>query len=180
MVIGEGPGADEDAAGRPFVGAAGQLLDKMLLSIGLDRNRNCYIANIVKCRPPGNRNPLPEEVAACIPFLHRQIAALRPAVILAAGRVSAQALLDTSEGITSMRGHFRTYTHGELSIPLLPTFHPSALLRDPPKKADAFADLKRLMLHLLPLDAASRAAAEPLAEKYAAKDAEFAAEYRNL
>ena len=156
MVIGEGPGADEDAAGRPFVGKAGQLLDRMLASIGLFRDKNCYIANMVKCRPPENRDPTPGEIAACFPFLEQQIALLRPRVILCAGRVAAQNLLKTSRGIHALRGTFAEYksesenvfTHvsppfGDI-IPVLCTFHPSAILRDESNKRPAWEDLKLL------------------------------------
>ncbi len=140
MVIGEGPGADEDATGRPFVGKAGQLLDKMLASIGLSRDTNCFIANVVKCRPPQNRDPEPDETAACAAFLDRQIALLKPRVILTVGRVPTQALLKTSEGIGRLRGRFVDFR----GIPLLPTYHPSALLRDESLKRPAWEDLKLL------------------------------------
>jgi DNA polymerase len=155
MVVGEGPGADEDATGRPFVGRAGQLLDKMLDSkgkIGLSRNTNCYIANVVKCRPPGNRNPLPDEAAACMSFLRRQITLLKPRIILAAGNTAAKALLDTTEGITKLRGRFTTFTLENRDIPLLPTFHPSALLRDEGLKAPVWDDMKTLRAKLCELD----------------------------
>jgi uracil-DNA glycosylase len=148
MVIGEGPGADEDAAGRPFVGRAGQLLDKMLDSIGLMRGKNCYIANMVKCRPPGNRDPGAEEISACYPLLERQIVLLKPALILCAGRVAAQNLLKTSKGINAMRGQFLEFRIGELTIPVLPTFHPSAILRDDTLKRPAWEDLKLLRSRL--------------------------------
>jgi DNA polymerase len=157
MVIGEGPGADEDATGRPFVGRAGQLLDRMLDSkgkIGLSRNKNCYIANVVKCRPPGNRNPLPDEMAACSVFLRRQITLLKPLAILAAGNTAAKALLDTTEGITKLRGRFTSFTLGNRDIPLLPTFHPSALLRDESLKVPVWDDLKTLRAKLCELDGA--------------------------
>lgn len=145
LVVGEGPGAGEDASGRPFVGEAGQLLDRMLAAVGLSRERNCFIANTVKCRPPGNRDPLPEESAACAPFLRRQIACLKPRVILAAGRVAAQSLLGTAEPIGRLRGRFRDYRAGAgIVIPLLPTYHPSALLRDDSLKRPAWEDLKIL------------------------------------
>ena len=144
MVIGEGPGADEDRAGRPFVGRAGQLLDKMLESIGLSRNKNCFIANMVKCRPPGNRDPGPDEIAACFPYLQRQIFLLRPRIILCAGRVAAQNLLKTSTGINALRGDFTELKIGKTSIPVLCTFHPSALLRDESLKRPAWEDLKLL------------------------------------
>ncbi|MDR2468569.1 MAG: uracil-DNA glycosylase [Spirochaetaceae bacterium] len=148
LVIGEGPGADEDASGRPFVGKAGQLLDKMLTSIGLSREKNCFIANIVKCRPPGNRDPEPEERAACIPFLQRQLAILKPLVILSAGRISATTLLETGEGISRLRGIWKHYQ----GIPLLPTFHPSYLLRDESKKTLAWEDMKSLCRRIAELD----------------------------
>jgi DNA polymerase len=155
MVIGEGPGADEDVSGRPFVGKAGQLLDKMLASIGLSRDENCYIANVVKCRPPGNRDPGPDEVAACFPFLERQIALLRPSIILCAGRVAAQNVLKTSKGINSLRGNFAEFvpTQAEFyieekAIPVLCTFHPSAILRDDSLKRPAWEDLKLLKSYL--------------------------------
>ncbi|ULQ59715.1 uracil-DNA glycosylase [Brucepastera parasyntrophica] len=138
MVIGEGPGADEDATGRPFVGKAGQLLDKMLASINLSRTENCYITNIVKCRPPQNRDPLPEEAAACIGYLEKQIALIRPKMILAVGRIATQQLLNTTEGINRLRGRFFTYRE----IPLLATYHPSALLRNEELKRPAWEDLK--------------------------------------
>jgi len=163
MVIGEGPGADEDRTGRPFVGRAGQLLDRMLNSIGLSRNKNCFIANIVKCRPPGNRPPAPEEIAACFPYLLRQIALLRPRIILCAGGTAAQTLLRTSMGINALRGAFGEFrmnkTEGlnlegndvnieETIIPVLCTFHPSFLLRDESRKRPAWEDLKLLKARL--------------------------------
>jgi DNA polymerase len=140
LVVGEGPGADEDSSGRPFVGKAGQLLDKMLLSIGLSRETNCFIANVVKCRPPNNRDPEADEVGACAAFMDRQIALLSPRAILSVGRVPTQALLKTSEGIGRLRGRFVDYR----GIPLLPTYHPSAILRDENLKRPAWEDLKLL------------------------------------
>ncbi len=140
LVVGEGPGAEEDRQGLPFVGASGQLLDKMLASIGLSRGTNCYIANIVKCRPPNNREPLPGERAACLPYLREQIRLLAPKAILCAGRTAAQTLLGTTEGINRLR----TRTHELGGIPLVATFHPSALLRDDTLKRPAWEDLKRL------------------------------------
>ena len=149
MIIGEGPGADEDASGRPFVGKAGQLLDKMLSSIGLLREKNCFIANMVKCRPPGNRDPEPDEIAACFPFLERQIKLLQPRLILCAGRVAAQNLLKTAQGINALRGSFAGYNPGGgETIPVLCTFHPSALLRDEALKRPAWEDLKLLKSRL--------------------------------
>lgn len=145
LVVGEGPGADEDRTGRPFVGKAGQLLDKMLASIGLYRGKNCFIANIVKCRPPNNRDPLPAESAACRSYLLRQIALLNPRVILSVGRIPTQILLNTADGITKLRGRFTEF----MGIPFLPTFHPSALLRDENLKRPAWEDLKLLRQMLI-------------------------------
>jgi DNA polymerase len=150
LVVGEGPGADEDASGRPFVGAAGRLLDQMLLSIGLDRKKNCFIANVVKCRPPGNRDPLPAETAACFPFFERQLELLRPLLILTVGKVPAKTLLGTDEGITRLRGNWKDYR----GIPLLPAFHPSYLLRDASQKKFAWEDLKSFCRRLVELDTA--------------------------
>lgn len=138
LVIGEGPGEEEDISGLPFVGKAGQLLDKMLIAINLDRKKNCFIANVVKCRPPRNRTPTFEEADKCLPFLERQIAVLSPRFILAMGRTAGQALLGISASLTSMRGRWYD-RHG---IPLLVTYHPSALLRDPTLKKYAWEDLK--------------------------------------
>jgi DNA polymerase len=148
LVVGEAPGADEDSSGRPFVGKAGQLLDKMLSSIALSREKNCFIANIVKCRPPQNRDPLPGEVDACIHFLHKQISLLKPLVILSAGRVSTANLTGSNDGITRLRGIWKNYRN----IPLLPTFHPSYLLRDETQKAFAWEDMKSLCRKLAELD----------------------------
>jgi DNA polymerase len=160
MVIGEAPGADEDAQGRPFVGKAGQLLDRMLDSrgkIGLSRGSNCYIANILKCRPPANRNPQSDEIQVCAPFLAKQIQILNPRIILAMGNIAAKALLDSAEGITRLRGNFTVFRgnlllDGNFNIPLLPTFHPSALLRDESLKAPVWEDLKKLRAKLCELD----------------------------
>jgi DNA polymerase len=127
MFVGEGPGEQEDLQGEPFVGRAGQLLTKMLASVGFDRERDCYIANVVKCRPERNRNPEPDEVAACSPFLMAQIDTIGPHVILALGNFAAQTLLGTKEGITRLRG--KTYRYR--SSVLVPTFHPAFLLRNP-------------------------------------------------
>ena len=148
MVIGEGPGAEEDAQGRPFVGRAGQLLDKMLSAINLSRNDNCFIANVIKCRPPFNRDPQPEETAACAHFLRRQILLLKPKFILVAGRVAAQTLLETTEPIGKMRGKFKDYTVGDMTIPLLITYHPAALLRNEDLKRPSWEDLKLLRSRL--------------------------------
>lgn len=138
LIVGEGPGAEEDLRGRPFVGKSGQLLDKMLAAISLSRDSNVYIANIVKCRPPGNRDPLPQEAFECARFLKAQIGIIRPKAILAVGRVAAQNLLETKEGVTKLRGRFLEYR----GIPLMVTYHPSALLRDERLKRPAWEDLK--------------------------------------
>ncbi|MCL2008516.1 MAG: uracil-DNA glycosylase [Treponema sp.] len=161
MVIGEGPGADEDKAGRPFVGKAGQLLDRMLQSITLSREKNCFIANMVKCRPPGNRDPAQGEIEACFPFLRRQILLLKPMLILCAGRVSARSLLNTEQGINALRGQFidlkiaDSETGEEITIPVLPSYHPSALLRDESLKRPAWEDLKMLKSRLISLESLS-------------------------
>jgi DNA polymerase len=144
MVIGEGPGSEEDAQGRPFVGKAGQLLDKMLDPIGLSRTSNCFIANIIKCRPPFNRDPSPEEAAACAHFLERQIELLKPKFILAAGRIAAQTLLKTTESIGKLRGNFFELNVGTSTYPLLVTYHPAFLLRSEEHKRPAWEDLKLL------------------------------------
>jgi len=144
LVIGEGPGADEDAQGRPFVGRAGQLLDKMLASINLSRNTNCFIANVVKCRPPNNRDPYPEETSACAHFLRRQITLLKPKFILIAGRIAMQTLLKTTEAIGKKRGKITELAVGDAVYPLLITYHPAALLRNEELKRPAWEDLKLL------------------------------------
>ena len=149
MVIGEGPGADEDRQGRPFVGRAGQLLDKMLEAIQLSRKTNCYITNVVKCRPPQNRDPAPDERSCCTAFLEAQIRFTHPKMILVMGRIAAQHLLQTSEGIGRLRGRFFDYQ----GIPLMPTYHPSALLRDESLKRPAWEDLKRFRARLQELRA---------------------------
>ncbi|MFP4114420.1 MAG: uracil-DNA glycosylase [Spirochaetales bacterium] len=140
MVIGEGPGADEDRRGLPFVGRAGQFLDKWLEAIDLDRNTNVYIGNIVKCRPPGNRDPRPNESETCLPYLREQIDLIRPRAILTVGRVSTGILVGTNAGIGSLRG--RTFYYN--GIPLIPTYHPSGVLRNPDLKRPVWEDLKRL------------------------------------
>ncbi|MDR0644786.1 MAG: uracil-DNA glycosylase [Treponema sp.] len=147
LVVGEAPGAAEDSSGRPFVGKAGQLLDKMLASIELSRQSNCFIVNTVKCRPPGNRDPLPDETAACARFFSRQFALLQPKAVLCVGRIAAQTLLKTNEGIGNLRGTFFDYQ----GRPLIATFHPSALLRDASLKRPAWEDLKTLKAKLLSL-----------------------------
>jgi uracil-DNA glycosylase family 4 len=137
LVIGEAPGAEEDRRGEPFVGAAGQLLDAMLKAIGLDRTRNVYIANVLKSRPPNNRDPRPEEVEACLPYLVRQIALLRPKIMLAVGRIAAQNLLGTDAPLGRLRGQVHHF--GEQ---LVVTYHPAYLLRTPGDKRKAWEDLK--------------------------------------
>ena len=140
LIVGEAPGAEEDRRGEPFVGRAGHLLDAMLKSIGLSRANNAYIANVLKSRPPGNRDPKPEEVAACMPFLLRQIELLRPRVMLAVGRIAAQNLLATDAPLGRLRG--KVHHFGELNTPLIVTYHPAYLLRTPGDKRKAWEDLK--------------------------------------
>ena len=140
LVVGEAPGAEEDRQGEPFVGRAGQLLDAMLRAIGLARGQNVYIANILKSRPPGNRDPAPAEVAACLPYLERQIALIRPRLILAVGRIAMQNLLGTSGSLAGMRGQVHEF--GGLKTPLIVTYHPAYLLRKPEDKRKAWEDLK--------------------------------------
>ncbi len=142
VFVGEGPGADEDATGRPFVGRAGQLLDKIIAAMGL-RREEVYICNVVKCRPPENRTPESDEVAACVGFLHRQLAVIRPHVIVALGASAASALLADPKlgGISKIRGRFQDYR----GIPLMPTFHPAYLLRAPDKKREVWEDIKQVM-----------------------------------
>jgi DNA polymerase len=137
LFIGEGPGAEEDAKGEPFVGQAGKLLDSMLAAIGLKRGDNVYIANVVKCRPPGNRNPEPQEAQQCEPYLEQQIALIQPKLIVALGRIAVQNLLKADTTIASLRGRLHDYR----GIPLIVTYHPAYLLRNLPDKAKAWADL---------------------------------------
>ena len=141
MVIGEGPGADEDRRGIPFVGRAGQYLDKWLDAIGVSREKSAFIGNIVKCRPPGNRDPKPVESDACMPYLREQIELIRPKTILSVGRIATGLLLGSSAGIGSLRG--RTYYYD--GIPLIPTYHPSGVLRNPDLRRPVWDDLKRLV-----------------------------------
>ncbi len=130
MVGGVAPGAEEDRGGEPFVGQAGRLLDAMLAAVGLGRERGVFIANVLKCRPPGNRNPSPAEVDSCAPFLRRQVELLRPRLILVVGRFAAQTLLGTDASIASLRGRVHRYRAGELEVPVVVTYHPAYLLRD--------------------------------------------------
>jgi DNA polymerase len=137
LLVGEAPGAEEDRLGDPFVGQAGKLLDSMLAAIGLARDDNVYICNVLKCRPPGNRNPEPDEVAKCTPFLLRQIELIQPKLIVAMGRFAAQTLLNTDASIASLRGRVHQYA----GRPLIVTYHPAYLLRNLPDKSKAWADL---------------------------------------
>ena len=140
VFVGEGPGRDEDLQGEPFVGAAGELLTRIIQAIKLTRDE-VYIGNIVKCRPPQNRNPLPDEIDTCLPFLKRQLDAIQPEFIVALGKVAAQTLLGTDQAISCLRGRFHDYN----GIRLLPTYHPAYLLRSPEKKRDVWEDMKLLM-----------------------------------
>lgn len=142
MLIGEAPGAEEDRRGEPFVGRAGKLLDAMLHAVGFDRSQ-VFIANILKCRPPDNRDPRPDEVAACSNYLERQINTVRPRLILALGRVAAQNLLGTETPIGKMRG--KRYHYGEQSVPVVVTYHPAYLLRSPREKKKSWQDLQLAM-----------------------------------
>lgn len=140
MFVGEGPGSEEDRQGLPFVGKAGQLLNQIIKAMGYAREQ-VYIANVVKCRPPDNRTPQPDEVAACTPFLFRQIDIIHPRVIVALGSPAAQALLETTAGITKIRGSFREFR----GIPVMPTFHPAYLLRNPAAKREVWEDMRKVM-----------------------------------
>ena len=142
MVVGEGPGADEDAQGEPFVGRAGKLLDEMLRAIGRSRRDNTFIANVVKCRPPGNREPAEDEAEQCRPYLEQQLRLVQPRLIVALGRIAAQRLLATDTPIGKMRG--QTYHWGPGQTPLMVTYHPAYLLRNPGDKAKSWEDLKRI------------------------------------
>ncbi len=141
LFVGEAPGEEEDRLGEPFVGNAGQLLDRMLAALGLSRERDVFIANVLKCRPPQNRDPLPAEKQACAGFLARQIALLAPRVIVATGRVAAQALLGSEASLASLRGRVHEYRSGDRAIALVVTYHPAYLLRTPADKVLAWADL---------------------------------------
>ncbi len=150
MLVGEAPGADEDRLGRPFVGVSGQLLDRMLGSIGLSRESNIYISNVINWRPPGNRSPSEAEIALSLPFIQRHIELVNPAVLIFAGGVAAKALMNTSVGITRLRGKWAEHTSDGLKkpIPALPIFHPAYLLRSPQEKRLAWADLLKLKARL--------------------------------
>jgi DNA polymerase len=140
MFVGEGPGYEEDQSGEPFVGAAGRLLTRIIDAIHLSREQ-VYICNIIKCRPPGNRNPMADEIEICYPFLKRQIASVEPDIICALGTFAAQTLLDIGSPISKLRGCFHDYS----GIKVLPTYHPAYLLRNPEKKRDVWEDMKKLM-----------------------------------
>jgi uracil-DNA glycosylase family 4 len=140
MFVGEAPGADEDAQGEPFVGRAGQLLTKIIQAIGLQRS-DVYIANVIKCRPPANRNPEPDEVATCQPFLWEQIDTIRPRIIVALGTFAAHALLGSDAPISRLRGVVHTLPGG---VRLVPTFHPAYLLRSPERKREVWEDMKKV------------------------------------
>jgi uracil-DNA glycosylase family 4 len=141
VLIGEGPGAEEDRLGRPFVGAAGQLLDKMIAAMGMERFRHTYILNIVKCRPPNNRVPTPEEILACAPHLERQLEILDPVIVVLLGNTAVKALIDPAARITRIRGQWIE----RAGRWWMPTYHPAALLRNPAWKRDAWADLKQVL-----------------------------------
>ena len=143
MFVGEAPGEQEDKRGEPFVGPAGELLDKMIEAMGWTRDA-VYIANILKCRPPGNRNPEPDEVASCFPFLDRQIETVAPRILVALGRPAANGLLGNTAPISALRGRF----HDRRGVRVMPTFHPAFLLRTPERKRDAWSDLKLVMAEL--------------------------------
>jgi DNA polymerase len=140
MFVGEAPGADEDTQGEPFVGRAGQLLTKIIQAMGYRRG-DVYISNVLKCRPPENRTPLPDEVKNCLPYLLSQIELIQPKVIVALGATAVRALLDVQLGITKMRGHWYTFK----DIPIMPTFHPAYLLRNPPAKKEVWEDMKAVL-----------------------------------
>lgn len=151
MFVGEAPGADEDACGRPFVGRAGQLLDKIIAACGL-RREDVYIANILKCRPPGNRDPREDEIFSCVPYLQRQIEIIRPQVIVALGAHAARTLLDTDKSIGQLRGHFQEYSPGlgQPSIRLMATYHPAYILRNytPDTRRRVWEDMKKVLVEL--------------------------------
>lgn len=140
VFVGEGPGYEEDKQGKPFVGAAGRLLNRILEAMHLSRE-DVYICNIVKCRPPNNRNPKPDEISTCVPFLKRQLRAIKPEFICALGKFAAQTLLQTEEPISKLRGRFHVYQ----GIPVMPTYHPAYLLRNPGSKRDVWNDMQQLM-----------------------------------
>lgn len=150
MLIGEAPGAEEDRQGKPFVGKSGQLLDRMLAAIGLDRDK-VYIVNTVPWRPPGNRTPTPEEMALCLPFLHRQVELVAPKLVLTLGGPAMQTVFSTTNGIIKMRGKWSEVTIGSHKVDAIPTLHPAYLLRNPPTKQQAWRDMLSLKLKMVEL-----------------------------
>lgn len=142
MLVGEAPGQNEDLSGEPFVGDAGRLLDEMLRAIGVDRPGEAFIANVMKCRPPGNRDPVPDEIARCEPYLLRQVELLQPRLIVVLGRFAAQSLLRTDATVASLRGRVHAYRAGGRDVPMVVTYHPAYLLRNLPDKAKVWADLR--------------------------------------
>jgi DNA polymerase len=142
MLVGEAPGQQEDLSGEPFVGDAGRLLDEMLRAIGVDRAGEAFIANVMKCRPPGNRDPVPDEIARCEPYLLRQVELLQPRLIVVLGRFAAQSLLRTDATVASLRGRVHAYRAGGREVPMVVTYHPAYLLRNLPEKAKVWADLR--------------------------------------
>jgi DNA polymerase len=158
MFIGEAPGRDEDRVGKPFVGRAGQLLDKMLASIGLDRKHNAYITNVINWRPPDNRDPSPEEAAMCLPFLRRHIELANPQVIILLGAVAGRHVMGISDGIMKSRGRWMEYRVGDHMVPIMPTLHPAYLLRQPAHKKLAWRDLQSLAARMEELGLPNRAA----------------------
>ena len=158
MLIGEAPGRDEDRVGKPFVGRAGQLLDKMLASIGLDRKENAYITNVINWRPPDNRDPTPEEAAACLPFLRRHIELAQPGIIILLGAVAARHVVGVTEGIMKLRGRWLEYRVGDTMVPLMPTLHPAYLLRQPAHKKLAWRDLQAVRDRMKALELPARVA----------------------
>lgn len=157
MLIGEAPGAEEDRQGKPFVGRSGQLLDRMLAAIGLDRT-SVYIVNTVPWRPPGNRTPTPEEMELCLPFLHRQVELVAPRLVLTLGGPAMQTVFKTTNGIIKMRGQWQDVTIGTHAVPALPTLHPAYLLRNPAAKQQAWRDLLSFRQRLVELGLADAAA----------------------
>lgn len=151
MLIGEAPGAEEDRQGKPFVGKSGQLLDRMLGAIGLDRTK-VYIANTVPWRPPGNRTPTPEEMALCLPFLHRQVELVAPRLVMTLGGPAMQTVFETTNGIIKMRGKWSPVNIGKHQVDAIPTLHPAYLLRNPPAKQQAWRDMLSLKLKIAELD----------------------------
>ena len=151
LFIGEAPGRDEDRIGKPFVGRAGQLLDKMMASIGLDRARNAYITNVINWRPPDNRDPTPEEAALCLPFLRRHIELADPGIIILLGAVAARHVVGAADGIMKLRGRWMEYRVGDRMVPLMPTLHPAYLLRQPAHKKLAWRDLQAIQARMATL-----------------------------